>query len=190
VDAKLARAFANPDPDAGLRGARELARTLQAHHPGAAASIREGLEEMFTVRRLGVSERLARTLTSTNPVWVLSWSPAGRCHPGRFLPVADPDSQSDWRREAVLDSSCRVSPPARGDREPGLKGAWPLNPDLPAPDPACCTLPDHSQQGSRAQAFSWLHSAAWMGGWRWYRAADRCGGCGCDLADGWSLPGW
>ena len=35
----------------------------------------------------------------------------------------------------------------------------------------------------RAQAFSWLHDAAWMGGWWRYRAADRCGGCGCDLAD-------
>jgi hypothetical protein len=70
VDAKLARAFANPDPVAGLRAARELARALQARHPGAAASLREGLEEMFTVHRLGVSQRLARTLTSTNPVWV------------------------------------------------------------------------------------------------------------------------
>jgi hypothetical protein len=30
--------------------------------------LREGLEEMFTVRRLGVSDRLARTLTSTNPI--------------------------------------------------------------------------------------------------------------------------
>jgi transposase-like protein len=68
VDAKLARAFADPDPDAGLRAARELARALQARHPGAAASLREGLEEMFTVRRLGVCDRLARTLTSTNPV--------------------------------------------------------------------------------------------------------------------------
>jgi putative transposase len=68
VDAKLARAFADPDPDAGLRAARELARALQARHPGAAASLREGLEEMFTVRRLGVSDRLAQTLASTNPV--------------------------------------------------------------------------------------------------------------------------
>jgi putative transposase len=68
VDAKLARAFADPDPDAGLRAARELARALQGRHPGAAASLREGLEEMFTVHRLGLSQRLARTLTSTNPV--------------------------------------------------------------------------------------------------------------------------
>ena len=68
VDARLARAFNHPDPQAGLRSARELARTLQDRNPGAAASLREGLEEMFTVRRLGVSDRLTRTLTSTNPV--------------------------------------------------------------------------------------------------------------------------
>jgi putative transposase len=68
VDATLARAFDHPDPDAGRRAAHQLARRLQARHPGAAASLREGLEEMFTVRRLGVGDRLARTLTSTNPV--------------------------------------------------------------------------------------------------------------------------
>ncbi len=68
VDRKLATAFANPDPDAGLRAAKDLARSLERAHPDAAASVREGLEEMFTVRRLGVGDRLARTLTSTNPI--------------------------------------------------------------------------------------------------------------------------
>jgi putative transposase len=48
VGARLAQAFADPDPDTGLRAARELARALQDCHPGAAASLREGLEEMFT----------------------------------------------------------------------------------------------------------------------------------------------
>lgn len=68
VDAKLKKAFNDPDPDAGLRVAKDLAKTLEAKHPGAAASLREGLEEMFTVRRLGLSDRLCRTLGSTNPV--------------------------------------------------------------------------------------------------------------------------
>jgi putative transposase len=68
VDARLARAFADPDPGKGLRAACTLARELERAHPGAASSLREGLEEMFTVRRLGVSDRLARTLSSTNPV--------------------------------------------------------------------------------------------------------------------------
>jgi putative transposase len=66
VDRKLAAAFANPDADAGLRAAKDLARSLERDHPDAAASLREGLEEMFTVRRLGVGDRLARTLTNTN----------------------------------------------------------------------------------------------------------------------------
>ncbi|SRR5712692_7512604 len=68
VDRKLAKAFANPDADAGLRAAKDLAHSLEREHPDAAASLREGLAEMFTVRRLGVGDRLARTLTSTNPI--------------------------------------------------------------------------------------------------------------------------
>jgi putative transposase len=68
VDRKLVRAFTHPDPDLGLRAARELATSLQRTHPSAAASVREGLEEMFTVRRLGLSDALERTLTTTNPV--------------------------------------------------------------------------------------------------------------------------
>ena len=68
VDTKLARIFNDPDPSAGLRAARQLARALEDKHPGAAASLREGLEEMFTVRRLGLSDRLCRTLSSTNPI--------------------------------------------------------------------------------------------------------------------------
>lgn len=68
VDQRLARAFNHPDPSAGLRQAKDLARQLETRFPDAAASLREGLEEMFTVRRLGVSDRLARTLTSTNPI--------------------------------------------------------------------------------------------------------------------------
>jgi transposase-like protein len=68
IDRKLVRAFTHPDPDLGLCAARELATGLERTHPSAAASIREGLEEMFTVRRLGLSASLERTLTTTNPV--------------------------------------------------------------------------------------------------------------------------
>ncbi len=68
VDGRLARAFNHRDPDAGLRQVRDLARQLETRWPDAAASLREGLEEMFTVRRLGVGDRLARTLMTTNPI--------------------------------------------------------------------------------------------------------------------------
>ena len=45
-----------------------LAKELDRTHPGAAASLREGLDETLTVLRLGVPPTLARTLRSTNAV--------------------------------------------------------------------------------------------------------------------------
>jgi transposase-like protein len=46
----------------------ELARELDKTHPGAAASLREGMAETLTVLRLGVPPTLARTLRSTNTI--------------------------------------------------------------------------------------------------------------------------
>ena len=45
-----------------------LANELNRTHPGAAASLREGLDETLTVLRLGVPPTLARTLRSTNAI--------------------------------------------------------------------------------------------------------------------------
>jgi transposase-like protein len=45
-----------------------LARELDRTHPGAAASLREGMAETLTIVRLGVPPTLARTLHSTNPI--------------------------------------------------------------------------------------------------------------------------
>ena len=45
-----------------------LAKELDRTHPGAAASLREGLDETLTVLRLGVPPTLARTLRSTNAI--------------------------------------------------------------------------------------------------------------------------
>jgi putative transposase len=45
-----------------------LARELDKTHPGAAASLREGMAETLTVLRLGVPPTLARTLPSTNTI--------------------------------------------------------------------------------------------------------------------------
>jgi putative transposase len=68
IDRRLARAFGAPDPAAGLARAKAIAAELEAAHPDAAASLREGLDEMFTVRRLGIEGRLARTLSNTNAI--------------------------------------------------------------------------------------------------------------------------
>lgn len=68
VDARLRGAFADPDPVSGLRKARRLAGELDKTHPDAAGSLREGLEDMFTVRGLGIDGTLARTLVCTNMI--------------------------------------------------------------------------------------------------------------------------
>jgi putative transposase len=43
-----------------------LARRLEHEHPGAAASLREGLDETLTVMRLELPQNLERLLSSTN----------------------------------------------------------------------------------------------------------------------------
>src|SRR5712691_6532989 len=65
---KLDRAWRETDADRALSDLRTLATQLQADHPGAAASLREGLEETLTVSRLSLSPSLLRTLKSTNPI--------------------------------------------------------------------------------------------------------------------------
>jgi transposase-like protein len=66
VDRRLAVIFANPDPQKGLDAAKRLAAELKPDHPDAAASLLEGLEDMFAVRRLGALGALAGTLSTTN----------------------------------------------------------------------------------------------------------------------------
>ncbi len=68
VDRRLALVFANPDPAKGLEAAKRLAAELKADHPDAAASLLEGLEDMFALRRLGVGGNLAEMLTCTNAI--------------------------------------------------------------------------------------------------------------------------
>jgi len=46
----------------------QLACELGKSHPGAAASLREGMAETLTILRLSVPPTLARTLRSTNPI--------------------------------------------------------------------------------------------------------------------------
>jgi len=68
VKTKLRRAWSAQDHALALDGLRSLAADLDRSHPGAAASLREGLEETLTLTRLGIKGRLKRTLESTNPI--------------------------------------------------------------------------------------------------------------------------
>jgi transposase-like protein len=67
VKARLRRAWAEPDQTRALDQLRRLAGELERTHPGAAGSIREGIDETLTLTRLGITGPLKRTLESTNP---------------------------------------------------------------------------------------------------------------------------
>jgi putative transposase len=64
---RLRAAWALDDQHAAHERLAALAGELERTHPGAAASLREGLEETLTITRLGVRGALKRTLESTNP---------------------------------------------------------------------------------------------------------------------------
>lgn len=54
------------DADEGIKRIEQQARQLEIMYPSAATSLREGLEETFTVRRMGLPAMLARSLHTTN----------------------------------------------------------------------------------------------------------------------------
>jgi transposase-like protein len=68
IDRQLKTAFNDADAARGLKVAKGLATQIEREHPSAAAALREGLDDMFTVRRLGTSDRLARSLSCTNNI--------------------------------------------------------------------------------------------------------------------------
>jgi transposase-like protein len=67
VKQRLRRAWALDDHARALDQLRALAGELERSHPGAAGSLREGMDETLTLTRLGVTGNLKRTLESTNP---------------------------------------------------------------------------------------------------------------------------
>jgi transposase-like protein len=68
VAKRMRRPYHHTDPLVAQAELEALARELDRSHPGAAASLREGLAETLTILRLGVPPTLARTLRSTNSV--------------------------------------------------------------------------------------------------------------------------
>jgi len=68
VARRMRAAYRNPDPLVAQADLEALAGELDRSHPGAAASLREGLAETLTITRLGVPPTLARTLRSTNSI--------------------------------------------------------------------------------------------------------------------------
>ena len=67
INRRLRAAWALDDHHRALDQLQQLASELDRSHPGAAASLREGLEETLTLTRLGIRGKLKKTLASTNP---------------------------------------------------------------------------------------------------------------------------
>jgi putative transposase len=68
VKARLRKAWASENHQLGLDALQLLAGELAHSHPGAASSLREGMEETLTLARLGIRGKLKKTLASTNPI--------------------------------------------------------------------------------------------------------------------------
>jgi putative transposase len=68
VNRTLRDAWEAKNPTLAKKQLVRLAASLAARHPGAAASLREGLDETLTVQGLGVTGTLYRTLRTSNPI--------------------------------------------------------------------------------------------------------------------------
>jgi len=66
VDLEMRRAYQSDNPEAARRILTNLAQRLETSYPGAAASLREGLDETLTVLRLGLPPVLRQSLQTTN----------------------------------------------------------------------------------------------------------------------------
>lgn len=56
------------EADKGIKKLKQLAKWLEREYPSAAGSLLEGLDEMFTINRLGLPSALRRCLGSTNVI--------------------------------------------------------------------------------------------------------------------------
>jgi transposase-like protein len=74
VGRAMTDAWASDSVALAKRQLERLAGSLAKNHPGAAASLREGLDETLTVIDLGLDEALYRTLCTTNPIENLNGS--------------------------------------------------------------------------------------------------------------------
>lgn len=61
------------DAAEGKKQIEQLASWYEKKHPSAAASLREGLEEMFTINRMGLPSTLMRCLATTNVIDSSHW---------------------------------------------------------------------------------------------------------------------
>jgi len=106
VKRALKDAWSASDADLARRQLSRLASSLHARHPGAAASLREGLEETLTVQALGITGALQRTLRTTNPIENLNGSVAHYCR--NVKRWGDGQMVLRWVASALSDAATRM----------------------------------------------------------------------------------
>ena len=101
VKSVMRAAYKLPEKD-GKAKLRQQAAWLQADHPDAAASLLEGLDEIFTVNRLGLTPQLMRCLATTN----LIENPNGavRRTSGRVCRYRDVTMALRWTASGFLEA--------------------------------------------------------------------------------------
>ena len=102
VRSAMARAYRADSHESALRQLHDLVRVLSKDHPGAAASLKEGLEETLTVKRLGLDGALERSLATTNPIENLH--SVTRAIAGRVKRCPNGDTAMRWVSAAVLEA--------------------------------------------------------------------------------------
>ena len=90
------------DADEGVRKLKAHAVHLKPKYPDAAASLLEGLEEMFTINKLGVTGELARCLATTNIIE--SPNSAVRRVSGRVTRYRDASMAMRWVAAGFLEA--------------------------------------------------------------------------------------
>jgi putative transposase len=117
VKAAMRAAF-RLDANEGIARLEQQARWLDTQCPSAAASLREGLKEMFTVNRMGLSPSLRRCLTTTN--LIESPHSGARLRTRRVTRWHDGAMVLRWAATALLDAEQRFR------RIMGHKDLWQL----------------------------------------------------------------
>ena len=101
----LRDAWDSADVKLAKRQLERLASSLQSKHPGAAASLREGLEDTMTAQSLGITGALYRTLRTTNPIENLNGSIAN--YTRNVKRWRDGQMVQRWVASALSDASKR-----------------------------------------------------------------------------------
>jgi transposase-like protein len=116
VSRVLRDAWGSENAKLAKRQLERLASSLQARHPGAAASVREGLDETLTLQGLGVTGALYRTLRTTNPIENLNGSIAR--YTRNVKRWRDGEMVQRWVASALSDACTRFRA-LRGHRDIG-----------------------------------------------------------------------